>query len=80
VEYAEHGFNGVVNVIPFGCMPGTIVSSLLYQFRNKHGLPVFNLVVDGNRDPGQEIRLEAFYHQCCEHRRRLGKGASVSQT
>jgi len=81
VEYAEHGFNGVVNVIPFGCMPGTIVSSLLYQFRNQHsGLPVFNLVVDGNRDPGQEIRLEAFYHQCCEHRRRPDKGTSVSQT
>jgi hypothetical protein len=41
---------------------------------------VFNLVVDGNRDPGQEIRLEAFYHQCCEHRCRLDKGTSVSQT
>ena len=80
VEYAEHGFNGVVNVMPFGCMPGTIVSSLLYQFRNQHsGLPVFNLVVDGIRDSGQDVRLEAFYHQCCEHKRRFGKGASVSQ-
>ncbi len=80
VEYAEHGFNGVVNVIPFGCMPGTVASVLLHQFRSKHGLPVFNLIVDGNRDPGQEIRLEAFYHQCCEHRNRLDKGASASQT
>ena len=71
VEYAEHGFHGVVNVMPFGCMPGIIVSSLLHQFRNKHGgLPVFNLVVDGIKDPGQEIRLEAFYHQCCEYMRR----------
>ncbi|MDI6815086.1 MAG: acyl-CoA dehydratase activase-related protein, partial [Dehalococcoidales bacterium] len=73
VEYAEHNFNGVVNVIPFGCMPGTITSSLLHQFRRQHGgLPVFNLVVDGIRDPGQDIRLEAFYHQCCQHMRRLG--------
>jgi len=73
VEYAEHGFNGVVNVMPFGCMPGTIVSSLLHQFRNQHGgLPVFNHVVDGTRDPGQDIRLEAFYHQCCQRMRRLG--------
>jgi len=72
VEYAEHHFNGVVNVIPFGCMPGTIASSLLHQFRDKNGgFPVFNLVVDGTRNPGQEIRLEAFYHQCCEHMRRL---------
>ncbi|MBU2559215.1 MAG: hypothetical protein KJ578_15665, partial [Bacteroidetes bacterium] len=73
VEYAEHGFNGVVNVMPFGCMPGTIVSSLLHQFRNQHGgLPIFNHVVDGTRDPGQEIRLEAFYHQSCQRMRRLG--------
>ncbi len=69
VEYAEHGFNGVVNVMPFGCMPGTIASSLFHQFRNRYdGLPVFNLVVDGNRDPGQEVRLEAFFHQCCQQR------------
>ncbi|MBA7700492.1 hypothetical protein ES703_109206 [subsurface metagenome] len=69
VEYAEHGFSGVVNVMPFGCMPGTIASSLFHQFRNRHdGLPVFNLVVDGNRDPGQEVRLEAFFHQCCRQR------------
>jgi len=69
VEYAEHGFNGIVNVIPFGCMPGTATSMLLHQFRQEHSLPVFNLVVDGSKDPGQDIRLEAFYHQCCEHMR-----------
>ncbi len=67
VEYAEHGYNGIVNVIPFGCMPGTIVSMLLHQFRRDYGLPVFNLVVEGTKDPGQDIRLEAFVHQCYEH-------------
>jgi len=67
VEYAEHGFNGIVNVIPFGCMPGTVTSMLLHQFHHDHGLPVFNLIVDGTKDPGQDIRLEAFFHQCCEH-------------
>jgi len=70
VEYAEHGFDGIVNVMPFGCMPGTIVSMLLHRLRHDHGLPVFNLVVDGTRDPGQDIRLEAFFHQCCDHMHR----------
>ncbi len=70
VEYAEHGFDGVVNVIPFGCMPGTIASMLLHQLRQDHDLPVFNLVVDGSKDPGQDIRLEAFFHQCREHMNR----------
>ncbi len=67
VEYAEHGFNGIVNIIPFGCMPGTIVSLLLHQFRHDHGLPVLNVVVEGTKDSSQDIRFEAFIHQCYEH-------------
>ncbi|GAH50922.1 unnamed protein product, partial [marine sediment metagenome] len=67
MEYAEHGFNGIVNVVPFGCMPGTIVSMLLHQFRHDYGLPVFTLAVDGTKNAGQGIQLEAFFHQCCEH-------------
>ena len=46
VEYAEHGYDGIVNIIPFGCMPGTIVSLLLHQFRQDYGLPVLNVVVE----------------------------------
>ncbi|MFC1971032.1 acyl-CoA dehydratase activase [Chloroflexota bacterium] len=69
VEYAEHGFNGIVNIIPFGCMPGTIVSLLLHQFRHDHGLPVLNVVVEGSMDSSQDIRFEAFFHQCHEHMR-----------
>ena len=67
VEYAEHGFDGIVNVIPFGCMPGTIVSLLLHQFRHDYGLPVLNVVVEGTKDPGRDIRFEAFIQQCREH-------------
>jgi predicted nucleotide-binding protein (sugar kinase/HSP70/actin superfamily) len=67
VEYAEHGFDGIVNIIPFGCMPGTIVSLLLHQFRHDYGLPVINVVVEGTKDPGRDIRLEAFVQQCREH-------------
>lgn len=70
VEYAEHGFDGVVNVIPFGCMPGIIASMLLHQFRHDYHLPVFTLVVEGTKDSGQDIRIEAFVHQCSEHLRR----------
>jgi predicted CoA-substrate-specific enzyme activase len=72
VEYAEHGFDGIVNIIPFGCMPGTIVSLLLHQFRADHGLPVLNVVMEGTKDPGRDIRFEAFVQQCREHM--LNKG------
>jgi predicted nucleotide-binding protein (sugar kinase/HSP70/actin superfamily) len=70
VEYAEHGFDGIVNILPFGCMPGTIVSLLLHQFREDYGLPVLNVVVEGTKDPSEAIRFEAFIQQCQVH---LGK-------
>ncbi|MFH1169287.1 MAG: acyl-CoA dehydratase activase, partial [Chloroflexota bacterium] len=69
MEYAEHGYDGIVNVIPFGCMPGTIASMLLHQFRHDHGLAVFTLVVEGTKDSGQDIRLEAFVQQSRDHMR-----------
>jgi predicted nucleotide-binding protein (sugar kinase/HSP70/actin superfamily) len=69
VEYAEHGFDGIVNILPFGCMPGTIVSLLLHQFRRDYGLPVLNVVVEGTKDPGRDVRFEAFLQQCREHMR-----------
>jgi predicted CoA-substrate-specific enzyme activase len=67
VEYAEHGFDGIVNIIPFGCMPGVIVSLLLHQFRRDYGLPVLNVVVEGTKDPGESIRFDAFIQQAREH-------------
>ena len=42
---------------------------LLHQFRHDYGLPVLNVVVEGTRDSGQDIRMEAFFHQCHEHLR-----------
>ena len=67
VEYAEHGFDGIINVIPFGCMPGTIVSLLLHQFRQDFGLPFLNVVVEGAKNTGQDIRFDAFIQQAAEH-------------
>ena len=67
VEYAEHGFDGLVNIIPFGCMPGTIVSLLLHQFRHDYGLPVLNVIVEGTKDPSEDLRFNAFIEQCTEH-------------
>ena len=77
VEYAEHGFDGIVNIIPFGCMPGTIVSLLLHQFRQDFGLPILNVVTDGTRNPGQELRLDAFVQQCAEHMRQRKSGTKT---
>ncbi len=67
VEYAHLGFDGIVNVAPFGCMPGAIVNSLLERFRQDYGLPVLKLEFDGVEQPSEQTALEAFVHQARQH-------------
>ncbi len=65
VEYAHHGFDGVVNVIPFNCMPGTIVDALLERYRRLHpGMPILKMTYDGLTHVGEDTRIEAFMYQC----------------
>ena len=64
VEYAEDGFDGVVNLAPFNCLPGTIVNALLDRFRKDHGeIPVLKVAYDGLKQLSEDTRLEAFIHQ-----------------
>jgi len=63
-EYAHHGFDGVVNVIPFNCMPGTIVDALLERYRKFHpDMPVLKMSYDGLTHVGEDTRIEAFVYQ-----------------
>lgn len=68
VEYFEHGFSGIVNTIPFNCIPGTIVTALMKKFREDHNeIPFLNLVYDGDAQAGEEMRLEAFMYQARQY-------------
>jgi predicted CoA-substrate-specific enzyme activase len=64
VEYYHDGFGGVVNVMPFTCMPSTVVSSIsLKVSADCGGMPILNLSFDGQEDPTLTTRLEAFVEQ-----------------
>ncbi len=64
VEYALHNFSGIVNLSPFNCMPGTIVSTLLHRFTDQYPrIPVLKMVYDGTAQSGDQTRIEAFMHQ-----------------
>ncbi len=60
IEYIDHGFDGILNIIPFGCMPGTIVNALLNQLKTEYNIPILTMTYDGLKDPSEEMRLEAF--------------------
>ena len=72
-DMIRRGVSGIINVMPFTCMPGTIVNALMKRFReNNDDLPFLPMVMDGQEQSGSRIRLEAFMHQVAErHRSRL---------
>ena len=64
VEYYHQGFGGVVNVMPFGCMPSTIVNTQTQRLSAECGnMPILNLSFDGQEDSTLTTRLEAFVEQ-----------------
>jgi len=64
VEYHKQGFGGVVNVMPFTCMPSTIVSTQTRRLSSDcNEMPILNLSFDGQEDATLTTRLEAFVEQ-----------------
>ena len=70
---SARGISGVVHLMPFTCLPGTIVSGISGSFREDHeNLPWANIDFDGQEDTGIETRLQAFMHQAAEFARAHG--------
>ncbi|MBN1436991.1 MAG: hypothetical protein JW936_07940 [Sedimentisphaerales bacterium] len=78
VEMHHHGAAGAVNVMPFTCMPSTIVSAIGRQVsKDTHGMPILNISYDGQQDPTLQTRLEAFIHQVRTFDRHINQQTSL---
>ena len=63
-EYVEKGYHGIMNLVPFNCLPGNIVNALLKKFSDIHpDIPILKLSYDGLQQSSEETRLEAFMYQ-----------------
>jgi predicted nucleotide-binding protein (sugar kinase/HSP70/actin superfamily) len=64
VEYHHQGFGGVVNAMPFSCMPSTVVNTQTRRISaDCADMPILNLSFDGQEDSTLTTRLEAFVEQ-----------------
>lgn len=64
VEYYRHGARGIVNAMPFACMPGTIVTAISKKVRRDlNNLPWLNISYEGLEGANEYTRLEAFVYQ-----------------
>lgn len=63
IDLVEQGASGIVNAMPFGCMPGTIVTALMRGINNDYDIPTISIPYDGTESSTTEIQLEAFMDQ-----------------
>jgi predicted CoA-substrate-specific enzyme activase len=84
VEYVEADCDGIVNLHPFNCMPGTIVNALLTKFQKDFDMPTLKVAYDGLMQSTESIRVEAFMYQCRERfearLRKSGNGAAADRS
>jgi predicted nucleotide-binding protein (sugar kinase/HSP70/actin superfamily) len=67
IDYVNRGLSGLIAVMPFTCMPGTIVTALSKRLREDcHHIPFLSLAYDGLDEINSRARLEAFMYQVRE--------------
>jgi predicted nucleotide-binding protein (sugar kinase/HSP70/actin superfamily) len=71
IELAGHGVSGIVNVLPFSCMPGIISAGLAPRVRaDLDNIPWLDVTFDVKGGTNFQTRLEAFIYQAQQYRRR----------
>jgi predicted CoA-substrate-specific enzyme activase len=65
---AGRGISGIAAILPFTCMPGTLIASVSDSFRKDHNnIPFLNIPYDGQDGVSMETRLQAFFFQVREY-------------
>ncbi len=70
LAYAREGYNGIVNVYPFTCMPSTITSAIIRPIMNRLRVPYLDTPYDSSFQPGRESAIRTFMYQVHQHFKR----------
>jgi predicted nucleotide-binding protein (sugar kinase/HSP70/actin superfamily) len=74
MDYGRMGAHGILNVLPFSCMPGLIVGGLAPRMRRDlQQIPWLDIPYDAQKETNIRTRLEAFMFQVHQFRTRTGK-------
>ncbi|BBB89449.1 MAG TPA: acyl-CoA dehydratase activase [Methylomusa anaerophila] len=67
IEMINYKADGIINAIPFNCVPGMVIESLMERFRSEYpNIPFLTLVFQGQNQANNLTRLETLVHQCQE--------------
>ncbi len=79
IDFVKHGASGVINVMPFTCMPGTVVTGVMKRVRRDlDNVPFLTMAYDGLEQTNTLTRLEAFMYQA--HQYSLASRAKKGQS
>lgn len=73
LEHAHRGYNGIVNIFPFTCMPSNLTSSIAKPLLAKLNVPYIDVSYDGSYQPGREAALRTFMYQAYQHFKAHGR-------
>lgn len=63
IDMIERGASGIINAMPFGCMPGTVVTAIMNGISETYGVPFISIPYDGTESPTVSLQMEAFMEQ-----------------
>lgn len=66
IDLIKNGASGIINAMPFGCMPGTIVTSIMKSVSRDFGIPFISIPYDGTESATNNLLIEAFMQQVKE--------------
>jgi predicted CoA-substrate-specific enzyme activase len=76
IDFVNKGASGIINVMPFTCMPGTVVAGVMKRVRQDlDNVPFLNMAYDGLEQTTSITRIEAFMHQAMQFSQARGKKA-----
>jgi predicted nucleotide-binding protein (sugar kinase/HSP70/actin superfamily) len=74
VACARAGYNGMVNVYPFTCMPSITTAAIVKPLMSNLGVPYLDAPYDSSIQPGREAAIRTFMYQAEQHFKRNGRG------
>ncbi len=78
VALSKRGVSGLAAILPFTCMPGTLIASVSDSFRKDHNnIPFINIAYDGQDTVSLDTRLQAFVFQVKEYAASMATEVSV---
>lgn len=64
-EFAKQGYDGIIHLMPFGCLPELVTRGMIPEMSAELGIPILSMSIDEqNGEANTQTRLEAFVDLC----------------